>query len=143
MVATTRHPIVTTAVRCVLGIVLLTLACVLGLTVVDSPPSGTASASGSVDAVATLADGPNLEAPVAAGGEEVAPGAPAGHHDDGTFALLCLCAMLVATALVTAHRRPVRRAAIMAVRGGEDLPRGPVMALPARPDPLTWGVSRT
>jgi len=154
MVAVTRHPASTTAMRCVLGIVLLTLACALGLTVIDADLRGATASGGEVTAsVSTPTAGETVHGPAvhpfdrvdwadpAALGTGAESASSAGHADEGLI-LLCLCALLVATVLLTAHRRPTRWLATRP-RAVERLVV-PVLAIRHRAqDPLTWGVSRT
>lgn len=155
MLAVTRRTASTTALRCVLGIVLLTLACALGLTVIDADLPGATASDSEVTAsvsVATTGEAPHGQGanqfdpadradradPAALGAGSASPG---GHADEG-LVLLCLCALLVATVLLTAHRRPTRWLATPPC--AVEHAAVPGRAIPHRAeDPLTWGVSRT
>ncbi len=148
MLAGTRRTASTTALRCVLSIVLLTLACAVGLTVIDANlPGTTASGSEIMTSVPVATTGEAAHGPgahhfdLAALGPGVGSASSGGHADDG-LVLLCLCALLVATALLTAHRRPTRWLTARP-RAGEHAAVPVFEILHRSRDPLTWGVSRT
>lgn len=134
MVDQPRRP--AAALRRALGVLLLALAAVLGLTVTDG-------AAGPAPDVVVTVDAGMVDGPVAGMVDGPADaGRGHGHHDDGALALLCLCALLVASGLLTAHRRPLRRPAPRTVdEAGVSWPAGVV--LPAGTDPRDWGVHRT
>ncbi|MEU2201656.1 hypothetical protein [Isoptericola sp. NPDC019482] len=154
MLAVTRDAASTTALRYVLAIVLLTLACALGLTVIDSDlPGAAASGNGATASLSVATTGEAAQGPAAhpfdladradlAALSTAAGGASSGGHQDEGLVLLCLCALLVATMLLAAHRRPTRWLA--ASRRDTERPVVPVVGFPQRAqDPIDWGVSRT
>ncbi|WP_344250533.1 hypothetical protein [Isoptericola hypogeus] len=123
---------------------LLTLACVLGLTVADSAsasPAAMPNPGVSIAAMHGTGSGIGAEHGAALV-EHASAGSAAGHHDGG-LALLCLCALIVATTLLTAHRSPLRRWTTEMPHPGGLRWRAPDVWQPARPDPRSWGVSRT